>query len=337
MSVAFSQPWLLLALPLALWPLFARRGRTVAYASLSLLPRDRLSEMFEWLLRVLAALALVALIVGASGLHRPAFEVERIGSGAQIVLLLDRSRSMDESFGGTRNQNLPAGARRSAEPKGSVARRMLQEFVSSRRNDLYAMTMFSTRPIPILSLTDSPSMIQAAISAGNVGRGLASTDIGGGLISALNFFEGREFAGSRLVMLISDGGAKLDLVTRLEIENLFERHRVSLYWIYLRSTLSRGIDETASAVGEEVAPARALHEFFEQLNIPYRAYDAEDPEVLRSAIEDVNQLQSLPIRYQQLVPRRDLAWLCYLFALPAMVLLVLAQFLEMKSWSTRAA
>lgn len=337
MSLAFSHPWLLVLLPLALLPLLRRRGQPVSYSSLSLLPADPLSDRVELALRVAATLALVALLFGAAGLHRPAFEVQKVGSGAQIVLLLDRSRSMDETFGGPRTRNIPGLARRPGEPKGAVARKLLQEFVSSRRNDLYAMNVFSTRPIPILSLTDSQAMIQAAISAGNIGRGLASTDIGKGLISALEFFEGREFAGSRLVMLISDGGAKLDLATRFEIQNLLERHRVSLYWIYLRSPLSHGIMDSAAGIGEQVAPARALHEFFDALRTPYRVYDAEDPGALKSAIADVSELQSLPINYAELIPRRELTRLCYTLALPLLGMLVLAQLMEMRSWSTGAA
>ncbi len=337
MNLAFSTPWLLALLPLAIVALRRARGRPVRYASLDGLPADPLSQWYDHLLRWLAAAAIVTLILGASGLHKPAFDTERIGAGAQIVLLLDRSRSMDEPFAARDRRNVPALARFARESKGSVARRLLHEFVSGRRNDLYAMTVFSTRPIPVLTLTDRRELVQASITAGNVGRGLASTDIGDGLVSALEFFEGREFAGSRLVMLISDGGARLDLETRIEIEDLLARHRVSLYWIYLRSVFSPGIAESASGIGSQAAPARALHEFFDGLKTPYRVYDAEDPQALQTAIADVNRLQSLPIRYRERVPRRDLAGACYAVALPILGLLLLAQLLEMRAWKSGTA
>lgn len=68
------------------------------------------------------------------------------------------------------------------------------------------------------------------------------------------------------------------------------------------------------------------------MGTPYRAYDAENPRDLERAIADVNRLQNLPIRYTDLVPRRDLSGLCYRLALVLVLLLIGAKLLEVKVW-----
>jgi mxaC protein len=338
-NLAVAQPALLLLLPLVVLPFLIRRERPMAYSSLALLPVDRLSRAVAVLLLLAPAILIALLLLGAAGLHRPPVPEPRTGSGAQIVMLLDRSRSMDQSFGAGRTRNsyantavaLSAGR----ESKGAAARRLLQEFVVRRQDDMYAMTIFSSSPIPVLALTESQEMIRAAIAAGDVGRGLASTDIGAGLRRALEFFEGREYTGSRLIMLISDGGAKLDVATRFELANLFRRHQVTLYWLYVRSAFSPGIFGDDAEFDESTAPARALHRFFQSLDTPYRAYDAEDSEALENAIDDVNRLQSLPIVYRELVPKRDLSGYCFAMAVPFLLIVLLGHVLQVREWSTR--
>jgi mxaC protein len=334
-SVLVASPWLLALLPAALLPWLLPRGRALAYPWLALIPRDRISAAADRGLRAGASLGILLLVLAACEPYRPAEQVERIGEGAQIVLLLDRSRSMDEPFGGLPFDN-PLETR-GYESKGQVARRLLARFVGSRRHDMYGMVVFSTRPIVALPLTDQPALIAAAIEAGNVGRGLAETEVGAGLLAALGYFEGRPYTGSRLVMLISDGGARLDLDTQTRVRNLLKRHQVALYWLFIRSRNSPGIGSAARDVDESTAPARALHEYFGSLETPYRVYDAENPGALARAIDDVNRLQSLPIVYRETIPRRSLTGYFLAGGLSLIALLVLAQLLELRRWSPRAA
>lgn len=327
MSLGVTHAWVLWLLPLGLIPLALSLQRPVAYSSLELVPADVWSDLVGVGLRVAGSIVIALLLLGLSGLFRPAHEIERIGQGAQIVLLLDRSRSMDEPFAG---QPHPLTFRR-YDSKGKVARGLLSDFAASRRNDMFSMLVFSSEPIEVLPLTDKQTVIQAAIEAGNIGRGLAETDVGAGLLRAIEVFADRAYTGSRIIMLISDGGARLDLETRARLENLMKRHRIALYWIYVRSRYSPGISD-AVARSEETAPARALHEFFSAMGIPYRAYDAENPEALARAIDDVSRLQSLPIKYTELVPKRELASLCYGVALLLMGVLMIAKLLEIRAW-----
>jgi len=331
MSIGVAYPWVLWLLPLSLVPLILRRQNSVSYSALIMLPRDRLSVLIGVLQRIVPALLIAILIVAISGLFRPPKEVERIGTGAHIILLLDRSRSMDQPFGGQAFRD-PL-ATRGFDSKGTVARRLLAEFVASRGEDMFGMVVFSTYPIQVLPLTDKQEVIQAAIQAGNIGRGLSETDVGLGLIQATRFFDKRPYTGSRIVMLISDGGAKLDLRTRERIEWLLKRHRVVLYWIYIRSRNSPGIwSDADSPASDEIAPARALHKFFASMQTPYRAYDTENPQALERAIADVNRLQNLPIHYKDLVPRRDLSGICYGIALALVLLMIAAKMLEITRW-----
>lgn len=333
MPLEIDHPWVLLLLPLCLVPLLAGSGATIRYSTFLLIPKDRPSRLVEIGVRVVSAGTIAVLLLGLSGPFLPATQVERIGEGAQIVLLLDRSRSMDQPFGGQAFEN-PLDTR-GADSKGTVARRVLSQFVAGRRNDQYAMFVFSTQPIQVLPLTDKSEPIQAAITAGNVGRGLTDTDIGNGIIAAAKLFNDLPYTGSRLVLLISDGGARLDLATRKQIANLLELNRLALYWIYISSRNSPALGTASgrsSAGAGEMAPARTLHDFFSTLDTPYRVFDAEDPDVLATAIEEVNRLQSLPIRSFDVEPRTRVAGPFYALGLVLLLLLVTVELLERKAW-----
>lgn len=332
MNLGIEHPWVLLLLPLCLLPLLAGAGASLRYSSLLLIPHDRLSGALETGVRLAGAGTIAMLLLGLSGPYLPATEVERLGEGAQIVLLLDRSRSMDQPFGGQVYEN-PLDMR-NAEPKGTIARRVLSQFVAARRSDQYAMLVFSTQPIKVLPLTDKSEPIQAAITAGNVGRGLTDTDVGRGIIAAARLFDDRPYTGSRLVLLISDGGARLDLATRQRIANLLKLNRVALYWIYISSRNSPPMEAASGQdLPVDTAPARTLHNFFSTLETPYRLFDVEDPDALATAIAEVNRLQSLPIRSFDVVPRRPVARIFYAIGLALLSLLLAVEFLEKKRWT----
>jgi len=330
-TISVMYPWVLLLLVLCTVPLFTVEKALVHYPTLTLIPDDKVSGLIGAILRLSRCATLALLVIALSGPFLPEKETERIGEGAQIVLLLDRSRSMDQPFGGQ-----PFGnplTTRGSEAKGAVARRLLSQFVANRRNDKYGMLAFSTEPIQVLPLTDKTQIIRAAINAGNIGRGLSETDVGAGILNAIRFFENQPYTGSRVVMLVSDGGARLDKTTRLHIADMLRRHRVALYWLYIRSRYSPGIIAGSTDDGRvDMAPARVLHEYFETLETPYRAFDAEDPNALAAAIAEVNDLQSLPIRYVDVVPKKNIATWFYVAGMALIAMLLLAECTEIKRW-----
>ena len=151
----FLYPWLLLLLPLSVLPWLWPGQAAVSVPSLGMLPRDRLSEQVSVLLKLAMSLALAGLVFALASPFRPAETETRTGQGAQIILLLDRSSSMDQPFYNKDYTHIPGLAQPLArmESKGSVARRVLSDFVSARKNDRFGMLVFSTRPIEVLPLT----------------------------------------------------------------------------------------------------------------------------------------------------------------------------------------
>ncbi len=120
MNLAVSSPALLLLLPLALLPLFRSAQRPQSASSLDGIESDPLSVAIDWTLRIAGAVAITALILGIAGLHRLGRTIEKTGEGAHIVLLIDRSSSMDDTFAGRQ----PDGGE---ESKSYAAKRLLKE------------------------------------------------------------------------------------------------------------------------------------------------------------------------------------------------------------------
>jgi mxaC protein len=325
MTPAFDQPALLLLFPLLLLPLWRGFPRREDHAWLAMIPWDPVSNVLGWAVRMVGAVAVTALILALSGLHLPDAPVQRVGHGAQIVLLLDRSRSMDQPFIPVSGTWESGGA-----SKAQVAQHLLAQFAAQRPQDLFGMIVFSTVPIRILDFTQKQEVIQAAILAGKVGRGIADTDVGRALLAALATYDNRPYNGSRVILLVSDGGAHIDEETRRNITQEMKRQRAALYWIYIRSFRSPGLLADADVEPEhaETVPEHFLHRFFSQLGTPYHAYEAENPDALARAIADVSTLERLPITYTEVGPRRDLSQYCYATAVAALLLLLLARTME---------
>ena len=347
-NIAFEHPWLLWLLPLALSPLLSTAARIACYPWLDLVPRDPLSEAIGWFLRIVGCVAVGATVLALAGPYRPQFSVERVGRGAQTVLVLDRSLSMDQPFFPAHASGPYTFSARSPGSKERVARTFLAQFVRQRPADLFGMIVFSTFPIPVLPFTRKPELIQAAIHAGDLGHGLAETDVGAALLSAAGMFDGQPYTASRVILFVSDGGAELDPDTRLRIRSALKLNRIALYWIYLRSFRSPGIALTAKEpagvpadpsrdaldpdAASQGAPERSLNAFFSTLPTAYRAYEADSPRALQSAIADVDRLENLPIHYREQVPREDLTSVPLRCALAATLILLVGALLEVKSW-----
>ena len=135
-------------------------------------------------------------------------------------------------------------------------------------------------------------------------------------------------------MLVSDGAAKLVEPVKEKIKHLMEKHRVTLYWIYLRDKDSPGLfTKLDRELARDIAPEQWVHKFFSELNLPYRAFAAENPKALQEAISEVSKLQNLPIHYTSIIPKRDLSAWCYAIALPLLLLLTVAKAIEVQRWN----
>jgi len=323
MSLALTAPAVLLLLPLALLPLMYPIQRAQGYPSLAVATSDPLSLAMDVGLRVLGALVIACLLLGTAGLQLKGQTVERVGEGAHIVMLIDRSRSMDDTFAGK-----PPGEGEAS--KSAAARHLLREFVQKRPHDRFGVAAFSTMPMHVLPLTDHKDAVLAAVDA--ITRpGLAYTNVGLGLAMALSMHEADPTAASRAILLVSDGAAVIDRRVQDKLRAAFAKRPVNLYWLYLRTEGSPGIfDEPGPDVPDTpyALPERHLNKFFQSLKIPYRAFEAENPQAVADAIAEIDKLERNPIRYEERIPATDLSWLAYAAAAVGLALLLLAKLAE---------
>lgn len=323
---AFEQPAWLAALPLALLPWLWHGQRRVAWASLAALPRDPASRAAALLLRALGSLAIVAAVVGLAGAYSGGEPVERVGSGAHVVVVLDRSTSMADGFAGS------GAVRAGEESKGQAAARLLDAFVQRRPLDLFGLVLFSTAPIHVLGLTVDHAAMRAAIEA-SAAMGVGLTNISAGLTMALEQFGDQPRTGSRVVLLVSDGAAGIDPRVQPKLRRLFQEQQVQLYWVYLRTPGGNSPTRLPTPdAGVDVAPEYYLDDFFQDLGVPYRLYEADNPRALEAAIDDVSRLENLPLRYLEPQPRREWRPWCDALALVCTLALLAARLLEVLRW-----
>ncbi len=330
----FALPWVLVLLPLAALPLLPGRRDALTFSWINLLPTDRLGQIAGFLWRAVAAVAIASIVLGLAEPGRPETQVLRTGKGAEILVLMDRSRSMDDHM-------LPSGWRgidplnlryhlQQGPQKAKVSRELLSKFVAQRPDDRFSIMFFSTRPLNVMPFSQHDEAVQAAIAAGGVGRGLAETNVGKAMLAAIDSFERRAYSGSRIILLVSDGGAQLDDPTRRRIKAGLLRNRIALYWIYLRSYNSPPLDSTDptyEAIGEV-----ALNHFFQTLATPYRAYQAEVQEDLAKAVADVGRQQNLPLDFFEQIPRKDFSRRFIAAGALACLLLLLYRLRLLRSW-----
>lgn len=324
--MGFNHPYVLWLLPLALLPILLERSHSRSYSWLSMLPKDPLSNLVGLLLKILAAISLFTVILGLSGPHSLEQQVERIGVGAQIAIVLDRSASMDDPFSGGANGQV-------GETKSVAASRIITEFVNTRKNDMIGVITFSNSAMYVLSLTESKEAVLAAIRA-TAGNSLFQTNIGGGLTSAVGLFEKVPDSGSRAIILLSDGAGRMGADAQQKLRDWLQRYNIGLYWIVLRQPGGVSIFNPKYEVRDDTpVPAEVeLHDYFKTLHTPFHAYEAEDPKSLATAIADINQKEKKPIKYLEKIPGKDYTQVCYFIAALMIALLLSVKYLEVRTW-----
>ena len=280
MNFAFAHPWALLLALLAIIPLYKSGQKTLTYSCLALLPEDNLSLWIDRSLRFLAGLAALLLAVGIAEPYLREQWVEKTGTGAHIVLLVDRSSSMNENFSGT---YLGGTAH---ESKSALASKLMAEFIERRKQDFFALVAFSATPIYVLPLTQDHEAVRSAVLALG-GRGHGITNIAPGLAMALEYFSGQPVTGSRIVLLVSDGAARMEPETAEALRQQFQDNQASLYWIYLRNPKGGKLTEAPKNANESTTPEYYLHQYFHSLGVPYQAFEADNTKALQDAIANV--------------------------------------------------
>jgi len=324
--MSFSFPWALWLLPLAALPVLLERAHSRNYSWLDMLPKDPLSDLVGLILKVLGILALLFIVLGLAAPHTNKQRIQRIGIGAQIALVLDRSASMDDPFVGTNDNQV-------GEIKSAAASRLITDFVKSRQNDMFGMISFSNSAMYVLPLSENRDAILAAVKA-TAGNALFQTNIGSGLTSAAGLFDKVPDSGSRAIILLSDGAGRIDANTQQKIRDWYDRLHISLYWIVLSQPGGISIFDKNYKTPEDKAPPPEieLRDYFNTLKSPFHAYEAQDPKSLGLAIADINQREKKPIKYFEQIPGKDYTNVCFLIAAIMIGLLLCVKNLEVKTW-----
>jgi mxaC protein len=325
MTLDFLRPWLLLLLPLALLPWLPGPSESYAYSFIGWLPRDRLGTAIEYARRGCATLALLAIVIGLAGPGRSNVRVMRTGTASEILILMDRSASMDAVMSKT-----PA-AEPSGQSKNAVARHALERFVAGRSDDRFAFMMFGISPILAVPFTANHRIIEAALGGTAIGRGTPDTLLDRGLIAAIRQFDGHEYAGRRTIVLVSDGGARLDADARAAISSGLARNRIALDFVYLRSGVYSP-DLTKLTSADDQSEEAELHRFFQGLATPYRLYQTEDAAAMAAAMSDIDRQHRSLVSFEERLPRQDGSAACFAAALTACAALLALRFVQVRSW-----
>jgi len=320
----FLNAWVLFFLPLVAVPFIFFQSSNNNYSWNEMIPSDPLSMIIGVLLKFLSSVIIALLVVLLAEPFSDQKVVERVGEGAQIGLVLDRSASMDDPFSG--------GGDKAGETKSAAASRLIIDFFEARTNDMVGVITFSNSAMFVLPLTENKEAIKAAVTA-TAGNALFQTNIGAGLTSSAALFNEVADSGSRAVILLSDGAGRIDANTQQKIRDWFDRFDIGLYWIVLKQEGGISIfdEDYVPRDEDQLPPQIELYEYFSTFRSPFKAYEAEDPKSLETAIKDISLKEKKPIAYSERIPGKSYSLPLLLAALFLSLLLLLLKFIEVKS------
>lgn len=330
-SIDLQHLSVLALLPLSLLPWLRDRIDTLDFSYSPLLPHDSSARWLELGWRCLATIAIVMLIIGLAGPGKSEQMQEKIGRGAEISILLDRSASMDTNI----RRKLPESweTARPSETKSEVVRGALLNLLEQRPENRYALTLFNIVATRVSPFTDDVRIIEAGLNATGIGRGPSETNMGLALLTAIESFEGRSYTGSRAIILVSDGGARLEQAVQEKIKNGLNRLGISLYFVYIQSSPNSPDLERLGLQSDSTVEEIGLHFFFKQLEVEYQVFQANDPESMEKAVKSIDAQQNLPLTYMERLPRVDYSQQCFALALASCLILAAISAVTMGRWT----
>ncbi len=295
------------------------------YSWLMMLPQDRLSRFMDYGLKTLMTALLLTILLALIHPHGPEKVVQRVGKGAQIAMVIDRSVSMDHPFAG----DVTSGS--AGEIKSTAARRLITKFIDSRPDDMMGVVGFSNSALYGVKITNNRDAIHAAINAAT-SPSINQTNIGAGLTKGVTLFDDIESTGSRTIVLLSDGAGKLSPRVKATLQASLKKNNLALYWIVLRQPDDVSIFSKNQYDEERVPTAIALHRYFKSINIKYQAYEADNPDTLQSAIQDIGNRENKTIQYPMIIPGRNFSQDFAMLALALGCLVLVLKNLRIYSW-----
>lgn len=295
--MTFLHPWFLALLPIALVPFWLKSHQGKRYSWLEIIPEDVFSDRINLAVKALTALLLVSIVFALASLRGPDEKLQRVGKGAQTVMVIDRSVSMDHPFAGDSSGH-------AAEIKSAAARRLITGFIDSRPDDMMGVVGFTNSALYGVKITTNRDAIHAAINAAT-SPSLNQTNIGSGLTQAVGLFDNIESTGSRAIILLSDGAGKLSPRVQYLLSERLKKRKLGIYWIVLREPGDVSIYSKEKFEEDRVPNSIQLHKYFQSLNLKYKAYEADNPETLQSAIKDIDAREKKAIKYTESIAGYD--------------------------------
>jgi len=321
------KPELLWLLLLAFLPFFSYGVKTFAYPSLQDWPKDKLSDNLRWLVKIVAACTVVALVIAAAAPFSEGGTETKVSKGAEIVVVLDRSGSMSENL-----VRQDPRIRHKSTTRIQAARKVLLQFLDQRQGDTFGLVAFNASAIPVAPLSYDRELARAALkSAESYSSG--NTALSRALELGITYFEERPITATRVLMLVSDGDAKIKPEEQSVLKALLKRHQIQLVWIYVQHNDTHYLDVAdLSRVDGAIDADVGLHKTFQSFEVPYHSFEVNSEKGLQRAIDEISHMTNKPTRYQYQLPRQDYGR--YFYALAILLVLSLFWFRqqEIKSW-----
>lgn len=318
------QPWALLLLPLATAPFLFKSHQGQLYSWLEIAPVDRLSEIANLVVKTISALIFFCIVLALAGPQGSDKKIQKVGKGAQTVFVIDRSVSMDHPFAGDSSSG------RAAEIKSMAARRLITKFIDSRPDDMIGVVGFTNSALYGMKITSNRDAIHAAINAAT-GSALNQTNIGAGVTEGIALFDHIQSSGSRAIILLSDGAGKLSPRVKFKISTQLASKKLNLYWIVLHEPDEISIF-TPIEYEEGKVPGIDLDRYFKSLKVKYKAFEADNPTTLQSALQYINAKEKNDIRYTLNIPGHDYSRDLIVLALLLSLGLLIIKNLRVHTW-----
>lgn len=287
--------WLIL-IPLVALPFLVSISDKTAISSIKIFEQDSISKKITLLCRFLMALIIFLLILVLANPWSKSTTITQIGKGAQLVFLIDRSVSMAKPFIGDDDNK--------SEIKSLATRRILKDFISQRPSDMIGIVGFSNSALYASKITKNRNYTYAAIDAAT-GSAINQTNIGSGITSGLFMFSEIETTGSQALVLLSDGAGKISKRVKERIAEMFSEKKINFYWIIIREPNDVSLFSGNTYLEGREPTVIKLDKFFRSLNTEYKAYEAENPDALSSAIADIDQKEKKPIKIERDIPGKN--------------------------------
>lgn len=304
--------WLVL-LPLSVLPFLVSISDKTAISNIKIIEQDHISKKITILCRSIMSLIIFLMVIVLANPWSKSTSITEIGKGAQIVFLIDRSVSMSKPFIGDDNNK--------SEIKSLATRRILKNFISQRPSDMIGIVGFSNSALYASKITKNRNYTFAAIDAAT-GSSINQTNIGSGITSGLFMFSEIETTGSQALVLLSDGAGKISKRVKQRIAEMLNEKKINFYWIIIREPNDVSLFSGNTYLEGREPTVIKLDKFFKTLNTEYKAYEAENPDALSSAIADIDQKEKKPIKIERDIPGKNYNSLILNFILALIVSLI---------------